>query len=274
MKKIITLFLLSYFISSVVSVDAQSKATFYTSKGNFVVDLYDAIQPITSGNFKTLVNAKFYDGVIFHRVIDGFMIQGGDPTGTGTGGPGYTIMDEFDVAASNIQKSIAMANSGPNTGGSQFFINLVNNTYLNPNHPVFGIVSSNFSVVQTIGSVATNASDKLLVDVVMDSIRITAWPTAIDDVTNGADKLLFEIYPNPATANSLVSIQSPKSQIVEIGVVDMFGKEYFKKGQNLASGINSFSLNDLGIANVCSGVYLIIMKDAKRVYNQRILISK
>lgn len=254
--------------------NAQSKATFYTNKGNFVVDLYDTMQPITTNNFKTLVNSKFYDGVIFHRVINGFMIQGGDPTGTGAGGPGYTILDEFDAAASNIQKSIAMANSGPNTGGSQFFINLVNNTYLNPNHPVFGIVSSNFSVVQTIGAVATNANDKPLADVVMDSIRITSWPTSLSAIADQTDRLLFEVYPNPATSNSLVSIQSPKSQVVELSVSDMFGKQYFKQGIPLQSGINSFSLSDLRIADVISGIYVIMIKDQHSVYSNRMLMSR
>jgi peptidylprolyl isomerase len=254
--------------------NAQSKATFYTNKGNFVVDLYDTMQPITTNNFKTLVNSKFYDGVIFHRVINGFMIQGGDPTGTGAGGPGYTILDEFDAAASNIQKSIAMANSGPNTGGSQFFINLVNNTYLNPNHPVFGIVSSNFSVVQTIGAVATNANDKPLTDVVMDSIRITSWPTSLSAIADQSDRLLFEVYPNPATSNSLVSIQSPKSQVVELSVSDMFGKQYFKQGIPLQSGINSFSLSDLRIADVISGIYVIMIKDQHSVYSNRMLMSR
>jgi cyclophilin family peptidyl-prolyl cis-trans isomerase len=252
---------------------AQSKATFYTNNGNFVVDLYDTMQPITTNNFKTLVNAKFYDGVIFHRVINGFMIQGGDPTGTGAGGPGYTIMDEFDAAASNIQKSIAMANSGPNTGGSQFFINLVNNTYLNPNHPVFGIVSSNFSVVQTIGAVATNASDRPLVDVVMDSIRITSWPTSVSTVGAESNRLLFEVYPNPATANSLVSVQSPKSQLLEMSVCDMYGKEYFRQGVQMQAGINSFTLSDLQIADVSAGIYVIIIKDQHYVYSNRMVIS-
>lgn len=158
---------------------AQTEVQFYTSLGNFKVLLYDSVVPITAGNFIYLVNQKYYDGVIFHRVIDGFMIQGGDPTGTGSGGPGYSIDDEFDSTLSNVQKTISMANSGPNTGGSQFFINLVNNTYLDFNkaplsskHPVFGVVTDSFEVVQRIGKVSTNIQNRPHTPVVMDSIRV------------------------------------------------------------------------------------------------------
>ena len=101
-----------------------SKVQFYTSQGNFVVQLEDRLAPITSSNFLKLVNQKFYDGIIFHRVMQGFIVQGGDPTGTGTGGPGYSIQDEFHEDLSNVEKTISMANSGPNSGGSQFFFNM------------------------------------------------------------------------------------------------------------------------------------------------------
>ncbi len=136
MKKILIFCLAIAFALTTKISYAQTEVTFYTSMGTFVAEMYDTLQPITVGNFVSLVNAKFYDGIIFHRVINNFMIQGGDPTGTGYGGPGYTIPDEFDPLASNVQKALAMANSGPNTGGSQFFINLVNNLYLDPNYPV------------------------------------------------------------------------------------------------------------------------------------------
>ena len=102
-----------------------------TNKGNIVIELY-AEMPVTAGNFKKLVSEGFYDNVIFHRVIEGFMIQGGDPTGTGMGGPGYNIKDEFTRSEfdKNLRGTIAMANAGPNTGGSQFFINLVSNNLM------------------------------------------------------------------------------------------------------------------------------------------------
>ena len=151
---------------------------FYTSKGNFVVQLEDKLVPITCTNFMTLVNQKYYDGITFHRVVQNFIVQGGDPTGTGTGGPGYTIVDEFNDGLSNVEKTISMANSGPNTGGSQFFFNMTDNEFLDFNespstskHPVFGKVISGWDKVQTISNVPVNPSDKPITDVVIDSIR-------------------------------------------------------------------------------------------------------
>ncbi|MDD1757677.1 MAG: peptidylprolyl isomerase [Methanotrichaceae archaeon] len=132
--------------------------------GNITIQLYDDM-PITAGNFKNLTERGYYDGIIFHRVIDGFMIQGGDPTGTGRGGPGYTIKDEFTDHNQNDRGTIAMANAGPNTGGSQFFINLVNNNNLDEKHPVFGKVVEGMDVVDAIGNVRTNANDRPLQNV-------------------------------------------------------------------------------------------------------------
>ena len=126
-----------------------------TSMGNITITL-DPSMPITAGNFETLVEKGYYNDVIFHRVIDGFMIQGGDPTGTGHGGPGYTIPDEFPPNNRNDRGTVAMANAGPNTGGSQFFINLVNNNYLDKKHPVFGKVVGGMEVVDRIAKVQTN----------------------------------------------------------------------------------------------------------------------
>ena len=135
-----------------------------TSMGNIKIELYNHM-PITSNNFAQLVENGFYDGVIFHRVIDGFMIQGGDPTGTGMGGPGYVIQDEFKSGNSNNRGTIAMANAGPNTGGSQFFINLVDNNFLDSKHPVFGKVVEGMDVVDEIAKVATDANDRPLEEV-------------------------------------------------------------------------------------------------------------
>src|SRR2546428_10803126 len=118
-------------------------AVLQTNKGTIKFELLEQDAPKTTENFRLLAEKGFYDGIIFHRVINGFMIQGGDPLGTGYGGPGYTIPDEFDPQTHNVQKALAMANAGPNTGGSQFFINLVNNLNLDANYPVFGIVTSN-----------------------------------------------------------------------------------------------------------------------------------
>jgi len=135
------------------------KVLLRTSMGDITIQL-DPEMPITAGNFKTLVEKGFYDGTIFHRIIDGFMIQGGDPKGTGMGGPGYTIKDEFTRHNKNEKGTISMANAGPNTGGSQFFINLVNNKHLDKAHPVFGKVISGIDVVDKIGKVKTDSRDR------------------------------------------------------------------------------------------------------------------
>ncbi|MEX2017128.1 MAG: peptidylprolyl isomerase [Candidatus Pacearchaeota archaeon] len=143
------------------------KVKLETTHGEIVIELYKDM-PITAGNFEKLVSQGFYDGVIFHRIIDGFMIQGGDPTGTGMGGPGYKIKDEFsdnDEHNENNRGTISMANAGPNTGGSQFFINLVNNNFLDGKHPVFGKVIEGMDVIDAIAKVETDANDKPLEEV-------------------------------------------------------------------------------------------------------------
>ncbi len=141
-----------------------------TNMGDIKIKLYSDMG-ITAGNFEKLVNDGFYDNVIFHRVIDGFMIQGGDPTGTGMGGPGYAIKDEFKGHKNN-RGTIAMANSGPNTGGSQFFINLVNNNFLDSKHPVFGEVVSGMDIVDKIAKVKTDSSDRPIEDVIILEAKI------------------------------------------------------------------------------------------------------
>ncbi|QSZ68176.1 peptidylprolyl isomerase [Methanofollis aquaemaris] len=135
------------------------KVVLHTTMGDITIQLY-ADMPITAGNFEKLVKEGFYDGVIFHRVIANFMIQGGDPTGTGMGGPGYAIPDEFTASNKNNRGTISMANAGPNTGGSQFFLNLVNNVHLNPMHPVFGEVVEGMEVVDAIGKTQTDRQDR------------------------------------------------------------------------------------------------------------------
>jgi len=147
--------------------DAETEGTkvlLQTNMGDITILLYDDM-PVTAGNFRDLVEKGFYDGVIFHRIIDGFMIQGGDPTGTGMGGPGYNIKDEFTDHNKNNRGTMAMANAGPNTGGSQFFINLVDNNYLDKMHPVFGEVIDGMDVVDAMGKVKTGAQNKPQEDV-------------------------------------------------------------------------------------------------------------
>ena len=140
-----------------------------TNKGDIDIELYDEM-PVTAGNFKSLVEKGTYDGVIFHRIIDGFMIQGGDPSGTGMGDPSIpNIQDEFTNSEldKNNRGTISMANAGPNTGSSQFFINLEDNNFLDGKHPVFGRVVNKMDVVDVIAKVQTREQDKPVEDVVI-----------------------------------------------------------------------------------------------------------
>jgi peptidylprolyl isomerase len=155
------------------TIQTQTKILLNTSMGNITIQLFDDM-PITAGNFKKLVEKGFYDGTIFHRVIDGFMLQGGDPTGTGRGGPGYTIKDEFTDHNKNDRGTISMANAGPNTGGSQFFINLVDNNYLDKAHSVFGKVVEGMDMVDRIGKVKTNAQDRPLTIVKIIAAKVVS----------------------------------------------------------------------------------------------------
>ena len=153
------------------TTETGKKVLLKTSMGDIILQLYDDM-PITAGNFQKLVEKGFYDGTIFHRIIDGFMIQGGDPTGTGCGGPGYAIKDEFTRKNKNDRGTISMANAGPNTGGSQFFINLVNNNFLDSKHPVFGKVVEGLDVVDDMGKVKTGANDKPAKEVKIESAKV------------------------------------------------------------------------------------------------------
>ena len=173
MKKVIATFIiiLIILITGIILMVKKTETTrvkLETNYGNITINLYSDM-PVTSGNFKKLVESGFYDKVIFHRVIDGFMIQGGDPKGTGMGGPGYAIKDEFTHAGGNknLRGTISMANSGPNTGGSQFFINLVDNSFLDSKHPAFGKVIEGMDVMDKIAKVETDDEDRPLEEVVI-----------------------------------------------------------------------------------------------------------
>lgn len=150
-----------------VDENTMTKIKLETNKGNIVIQLYDDM-PITTGNFKNLVEKGIYNEVIFHRVIDEFMIQGGDPTGTGYGDPKIPkIKDEFTHKGGNKNNrgTIAMANAGPNTGSSQFFINTVNNNFLDTKHPAFGEVIEGMDIIDKISKVPTDSNDKPLEEV-------------------------------------------------------------------------------------------------------------
>ncbi|MFM9379130.1 peptidylprolyl isomerase [Gordonia sp. VNK21] len=169
----------------------KKTATLHTNRGDIVIDLFPNHAPKTVANFVGLAdgskdysttNAKggdsgpFYDGAIFHRVIDGFMIQGGDPTGTGRGGPGYRFEDEFHPELQfDRPYLLAMANAGPGTNGSQFFITTTPTPHLNRRHTIFGEVTDSASqaVVDAIGTTATGPGDRPLEDVVIESIELS-----------------------------------------------------------------------------------------------------
>jgi len=152
---------------------ANRRANIQTNHGPFAIELFEDKAPKTTKNFIDLAEKGFYDGVVFHRVIEGFMIQGGDPTGTGRGGPGYTIPDEFHPDLRHSAEGIlSMANAGPNTGGSQFFITLDKTAWLDGKHAVFGKVVEGMEVVRKIGGTRTGPGDRPVEDVRMESVRI------------------------------------------------------------------------------------------------------
>ena len=149
------------------------KIKFTTNKGVFVAEMFEDKAPLTTKNFIELVEKGFYDGIIFHRVIDGFMIQGGDPTGTGMGGPGYKIKDEFGEGLKHDDEGIlSMANAGPNTGGSQFFITLAPTPWLNGHHAIFGKVVEGMDGVRLIGVVPTDFRDRPREAVTMEKVEV------------------------------------------------------------------------------------------------------
>ncbi|EQA51851.1 peptidylprolyl isomerase [Leptospira kmetyi] len=151
----------------------MATALFKTNYGNFSVFLDEERAPITAGNFIKLAKDGFYNGLTFHRVIKNFMIQGGCPTGNGTGGPGYKIQDEFHKDLKNEKFTLSMANAGPNTGGSQFFINVRDNFYLDNRHAVFGKVTEGSDIVEKISETETGFQDKPTKAVVIESITFS-----------------------------------------------------------------------------------------------------
>ena len=165
-----------YAVPPQMSIDSSAgyTAKIKTNKGNIVIELFPASAPKTVNNFVFLANEGFYNGIIFHRVIPNFMIQGGDPTGTGTSGPGYNFEDEIDPKLGFEKPGIlAMANSGPNTNGSQFFITTASTPHLNGNHTIFGKVLEGQDVADTISIVPAGRGNKPNQPVVIQGIEIT-----------------------------------------------------------------------------------------------------
>lgn len=160
--------------------EKNMKVTITTNKGNIVLELFSEQTPKTAGNFAKLAKEGFYDGTKFHRVIDGFMIQGGDPQTKddslqmrwGTGGPGYQFEDEIVAGLSNVVGTISMANAGPNTNGSQFFINVGDNTFLDGKHAVFGKVIEGMDIVMMISQVQKNERDVPVEAIVLEKVIV------------------------------------------------------------------------------------------------------
>ena len=151
----------------------MSAATLHTNHGPIGIELFEGDAPKTVENFRTLAGKGFYDGVIFHRVIPDFLIQGGDPTGTGSGGPGYTFADEANDRRV-VRGALAMANAGPNTNGSQFFIVTAEAcSWLDGKHTVFGEVTSGMDVVDAISALDTDARDRPREDVVIERVELS-----------------------------------------------------------------------------------------------------
>src|SRR5919204_806250 len=153
----------------------MGQATLNTSHGAIAVELFDDDAPKTVENFRKLAADGFYDGTIFHRVIGNFMIQGGDPTGTGTGGPGYTFEDETPSDGPRFDRPglLAMANAGPNTNGSQFFVTVAPTEWLTGKHTIFGEVTEGYDVVQAIARTPTAGRDRPAADVVLERVEIS-----------------------------------------------------------------------------------------------------
>jgi len=150
----------------------MSEATLHTNHGAIGVEFFDDDAPKTVENFRRLASEGFYDGLIFHRVIPDFMIQGGDPKGTGTGGPGYTFEDEFNDHKV-VRGALAMANSGPNTNGSQFFVVTIDAaSWLDGKHTVFGQVTSGMEAVDAIEATPTGPGDRPSQDAVMERVEL------------------------------------------------------------------------------------------------------
>jgi len=276
MKNALLYFL--FIIGSIGTVNSQTVVTFYTTMGDFEVELFDDLKPITVGNFLSLVEQEFYDGIIFHRVISNFVIQGGDPTGTGSGGPGYTIEDEFDPTLSNLERTLSMANAGPNTGGSQFFINLKDNIFLdfdNPPlssaHPVFGEVITGWDIVELIENVPVDGNDRPITPVVMNMIRVTQ-PLSVGDFDTSESS--YTIYPNPITKQSIIEINSETADMTQFSIMNMNGAILSTQTIQVNQGVNKISLSDFQTDKLPVGMYFMTINNNDIVTQRRFLISE
>lgn len=242
----------------------RTEVTFYTTNGNFKILLYDSLTTVTVDSFLARVGRKFYDGLIFHRVIANFMIQGGDPTGTGSGGTGTNIPDEFHPSLKNVPGALSMANTGtPNTGDCQFYINVVNNSHLDNKHTVFGMVTDNYTVVDAISKVPTsgNPNNRPLTDVVMDSIRITKFPATVKNIVSVQG---VEIYPNPN--NGIFSIDVPPGK-TELVVTNINGQVVYATETEQAGKLS------IDMSTHPKGIYMLTMVNGAATLHRKVVVQ-
>lgn len=263
MKKLYFIAAIGILLFLANSAQAQrTEVTFYTTNGNFKVLLYDSLTTVTVDSFLARVGRKFYDGLIFHRVIQNFMIQGGDPTGTGSGGTGTKIPDEFHPSLKNVPGALSMANTGqPNTGDCQFYVNVFTNTHLNNKHTVFGMVTENYTVVEAISKVPTGANDKPVTDVKMDSIRVTKFPASVKSIVTGQS---IEVYPNPNHGTFNIQVPAGKTELIITNI----------KGQV----VQRLHIEQAGIVNIDmldqpKGMYLLEMITGDKTVHSKIVVQ-
>jgi len=239
MKSIATALLLALLLSAPLGVSALTFARWHTSMGNFTAELYNDIAPITASNFMLLANNGFYNNKIFHRVIAGFMIQDGCPYGTGYGGPGWTIQDEFSPLLHHDRPGmLAMAHSSaPNSGGSQYYITLLPTPHLDGNYAIFGKVIEGIDVVQAIGIVPTGTNDKPITPVNIYQLRMldlninSVFPDTTQTIVCNAGELLafmVEAYTNTAQ----LTYSWYANEILQTGQSDMVYESIFPAGAN------------------------------------------
>lgn len=263
MKKLYIIAVIALLALFINDTKAQrTEVTFYTTNGNFKILLYDSLTTVTVDSFLARVNRGFYDGLIFHRVIANFMIQGGDPLGTGSGGTGTKIPDEFHPSLKNVPGALSMANTGtPNTGDCQFFINVVTNSHLDNKHTVFGMVTDNYTVVDAISKVPTGANDKPVTDVVMDSIRVTKFPAQIKKVVQ--DKIA-EVYPNPNSGIFSINVPPGKTELV---VTNINGQVVYVTGTEQAG---KFSID---MSTQPKGIYMLTMVNGTTTLHRKVVVQ-
>lgn len=245
MKKIVLLFALTM----TTLAYSQTLIDFYTTQGDFRVQVREDLMPITAGNFISLVDTGFYDGVVFHRVVKDFVIQGGDPTGTGSGGPGYTIQDEYHPDMTHDSAGvIAMAKTNqPNSAGSQFYFSLAPLPNLDNNYSVFGSCIEGLDVILRIGDMRTDPNDRPRPTVWMDSVRIFD-PAASSDILKA--EILTEVYPNPFANQAHIRYQIRHAGQVAVSIQDLQGRtiETLLEDQK-APGIHEITWNAQAFAD-------------------------